>query len=92
VTAEPGVPPAMLAHAVAPTHSFTLDHAGTLGGAAASGLLGAALIALDLVIADGTLLSLTPRSVGYDIPAAFGGSYGSGGIAVSLTVRTVPLP
>ena len=91
VTVEPGVPPAMLARAVAPSHRFEIDHPGTIGGAAAGGVIGSQLIGLDLVQADGTLARLTPRSTGYDVIGAFGGSHGTRGIAVSITVRAVPV-
>jgi glycolate oxidase len=91
VTVEPGVPVAVLAHAVAPTHRLQINHPGTVGGAAATGALGPHLVGLDLVQEDGALVSLTPRSTGYDVIGAFGGSRGRRGIAVSLTVRAVPV-
>ena len=92
VTVEAGVPAAALARAVAPTHTIEIEHPGTLGGAAAAGLLGPQLLGLDVVQADGAVVSFTPRSAGYDLAGAFGGSHGSRGVAVSLTLRAVPLP
>jgi glycolate oxidase len=91
VTVEPGVPVATLARAVAPTHRLQIDHPGTVGGAAAQGALGRQLVGLDLVQDDGALISLNPRSSGYDVVGAFGGSHGTRGIAVSVTVRAVPV-
>ena len=91
LTAEPGVPMATIARAVAPTHRLQIDHPGTVGGAAASGAIGRHLVGLDLVEADGALVSLDARSTGYDVIGAFGGSNGTRGIAVSLTVRAVPV-
>jgi glycolate oxidase len=90
VTVEAGVPAATLARSLAPTHTVELHYAGTVGGAAAAGLLGRHLVGLDLVQPDGTLVSFTPRSSGYDLAGAFGGSHGTRGIAVSLTLRAVP--
>jgi len=92
VTLEAGVPAATLARSLAPTHTVEVDYPGTVGGAAAAGRLGRHLVGLDLVQADGALVSFTPRSGGYDLAAAFGGSHGTRGIAVSLTLRAVSLP
>jgi len=91
VTVEPGLPAAALARAVAPSHTLRIDHPGTVGGAAAQGAIGPQLVGLDLVENDGALVSLTPRSAGYDVVGAFGGSRGKRGIAVSITVRAVPV-
>jgi glycolate oxidase len=92
LTVEPGLPTVTLARAVLPTHRLQLDHPGTVGGAAALGVIGRHLIGLQLVEADGALVSITPRSNGYDVPGAFGGSQGTAGIAVALTLRAVPAP
>jgi glycolate oxidase len=92
LTVEPGLPTASLARAVAPTHRLQFDHPGTVGGAAASGVIGQHLVGLQVVEEDGALVRLTPRSPGYDIPGAFGGSQGTRGIAVALTLRAVPAP
>jgi glycolate oxidase len=89
LTVEPGLPAAAIARAVAPTHQLQVDHPGTVGGAAAAGVLGPHLVALDLVRDDGALVSLSSRSTGYDVVGAFGGSHGSRGIAVSITLRVV---
>lgn len=91
VTVEPGVPLAALARAVAPSHRFEIDHPGTVGGAAAQGAIGSQLVGLDLVQEDGALVRLTPRSSGYDVIGAFGGSHGTRGIAVAIKVRAVPV-
>jgi glycolate oxidase len=91
LTAEPGVPMATIARAVAPTHRLQIEHPGTVGGAAAIGAIGRHLVGLDLVQDDGALVSLDARSTGYDVVGAFGGSHGTRGIAVSLTVRAVPV-
>jgi len=90
VTVQAGVPAATLARSLAPTHTLAIDYPGTVGGAAAAGMLGRHLVGLDLVQPDGTLVSCTPRSIGYDLSGAFGGSHGTRGIAVSLTLRAVP--
>jgi glycolate oxidase len=92
VTVEPGVPVATVARAVAPTHRLELEHPGTVGGAAAQGAIGRHLVGLDLVQEDGALVSLNPRSSGYDVIGAFGGSHGTRGIAVSITLRAVAVP
>jgi glycolate oxidase len=89
LTVEPGVPVATVARAVAPTHNFEIEHPGTVGGAAARGVIGTRLVGLDLVQDDGALASLNPRSTGYDVAGAFAGSHGTCGIAVSLTLRVV---
>jgi glycolate oxidase len=91
VTVEPGVPVATLARAVAPTHSLEIDHPGTVGGAAAQGAFGPQLVGLDLVEDGGALVRLNARSAGYDVIGAFGGSHGTGGIAVAVTLRVVPV-
>jgi glycolate oxidase len=90
LTVEPGTPLVAIGRAVAPTHSFPIDHPGTVGGAAAAGALGSYMLGLDLVQGDGTLVKFAPQSPGYDVPGAFAGSRGMRGIAVALTLRAVP--
>jgi glycolate oxidase len=91
LTVEPGVPAAAIARAVAPSHQLNIDHPGTVGGATAIGAIGPHLVGLDLVRDDGALVSLSVRSAGYDVVGAFGGTHGTRGIAVSITLRAVPV-
>jgi glycolate oxidase len=91
VTVEPGLPMAALRRALPPSHQLPIDHPGTVGGAAAQGVLGSRLAGLDLVLDDGALASLSPRSTGYDVAGAFGGSRGTRGIAVAVTLRGAPV-
>jgi glycolate oxidase len=108
---EPGVVNAALNAAVEPLGLFFApDPASrdisTVGGNIATnagGLLCAkygvtreAVLALDVVLADGRLLHIGHRTVkgvtGYDLTALFVGSEGTLGVIVGATVRLLPLP
>ncbi len=106
VIAEAGVTPAQIDRAVAPSHRFApdLDSGGfcTVGGAVATdargprsarhATVGDAVLGLDVVLADGTAVTLGREPPGYDLVAAFIGSGGSLGVAVRVHLRVLPSP
>ncbi|MFB2555892.1 FAD-binding oxidoreductase [Herbiconiux liangxiaofengii] len=108
---EPGVINQALGDALAPHgYAFSPDPASkaisTIGGNIATnagglmcakyGVTREAVLGLDVVLADGSLLSTGRRTVkgvtGYDLTALFTGSEGTLGVIVGATVRIRPVP
>ena len=89
VTVEPGVPAALLARRVAPSHHFPAETVSTVGGIVAQGAGVTELMGLSLVGSGGARAEIRAGGPGYDIAAAFPGSCGEYGIAVALTLRLV---
>src|SRR5215208_2379323 len=109
VVVEPGVTNIAVSHAVAPDHFYPPDPSSqvvcSIGGNVAENSGGAHcfkygfttnyVTGLDVVLADGELVSLGGKAVdlpGYDLLGAFVGSEGTLGVAVSATLRVVPKP
>ncbi len=106
VVVEPGVTNLAVSRAVAPTHFYPPDPASgpvcTIGGNVAENAGGAHrgkygattdyVVGLDVVLADGTLVTLRRDAPGYDLISAFVGSEGTLGIAVAIHLRVVPVP
>jgi glycolate oxidase len=108
---EPGVITAELDHAAAPYGlTYAPDPASaamsTIGGNIATnagglrcakyGVTRQAVLGLDVVLADGTLLKVGRRTVkgvaGYDLTGLFTGSEGTLGVIVGATLRLRPIP
>jgi len=91
---------ATLAHGVMPCVVPELKSI-TLGGAAAGvgieassfryGLVHDTLLALDVLLADGSIVTCTPDNEHRDLFHGFPNSYGTLGYALKVTVRTVPV-
>jgi glycolate oxidase len=109
VVVEPGVTNIAVSHAVAPGHFFPPDPSSqivcSIGGNVAENSGGAHcfkygfttnyVTGLEVVLADGELVTLGGKAVGmpgYDLLGAFVGSEGTLGVAVSATLRVVPKP
>ena len=107
---EPGVPNLDLANALRP-HGFTFapdpssQQTSSIGGnvstnaggphCLAYGVTSNHVLALDVVLADGTLARLgseAPEAAGYDLRAVVVGSEGTLGIVAAVCVRLTPLP
>lgn len=91
---------ATLAHGVMPCVAPQLKSI-TLGGAAAGvgieassfryGLAHDTLLALDVLLADGSIATCTPHNEHRDLFYGFANSYGTLGYALKVTARTVPV-
>ncbi|MGI8519074.1 MAG: FAD-binding oxidoreductase, partial [Actinomycetota bacterium] len=109
VTVEPGVTNVEITKAVAPTHFYPPDPSSqivcSIGGNVAENSGGAHcfkygfttnyVVGLEVVLSDGTMLTLGGKEVdraGYDLIGAFVGSEGTLGVATKITVRVVPAP
>ncbi len=106
VVVEPGVTNLAVSRAVAPTHFYPPDPASrvvcTVGGNVAENAGGAHalkygvttdyVIGLDVVLSDGSLVTLRRDAPGYDLIGAFVGSEGTLGVAVAIHLRVLPRP
>ena len=106
VVVEPGVSNLAVSQAVAPTHFYPPDPSSqivcSIGGNVAENAGGAHcfkygfttnyVIALDVVLPDGELVTLRRDDPGYDLLGAFVGSEGTLGIATRIELRVVPAP
>jgi len=106
VVAEPGVTNLAISRAVAPTHFYPPDPSSqivcSLGGNVAENSGGAHCFkygfttnyvhALEVVLADGSSVTLERDASGYDLLGAFVGSEGTLGVATRITVRVIPRP
>ena len=109
VVCEPGVTNLAISQAVGPTHFYPPDPSSqivcSIGGNVAENSGGAHcfkygfttnyVTALEVVLADGTVVTLGGRELdlpGYDLLGAFVGSEGTLGVATRITVRVVPAP
>jgi glycolate oxidase len=106
---EPGVTNLAVSHAVGPTHFYPPDPSSqivcSIGGNVAENSGGAHcfkygfttnyVTGLDVVLADGTLVTLGGKELdmpGYDLLGAFVGSEGTLGVATRIVLRVVPKP
>jgi FAD/FMN-containing dehydrogenase len=100
MTTYAGLVDATLAHGVMPCVVPQLKSI-TLGGAAAGvgieassfryGLVHDTLLALDVLLADGSIVTCTPENDHRDLFFGFPNSYGTLGYALKVTARTVPV-
>ncbi|MFZ0088707.1 MAG: FAD-linked oxidase C-terminal domain-containing protein [Solirubrobacteraceae bacterium] len=106
VVVEPGVTNLAISRAVAPTHFYPPDPSSqivcSIGGNIAENSGGAHcfkygfttnyVLALDVVLSDGSAVTLRRDDPGYDLLGAFVGSEGTLGVATQITLRVIPAP
>jgi glycolate oxidase len=106
VVVEPGVTNLAISRAVAPTHFYPPDPSSqivcSIGGNIAENSGGAHCFkygfttnyvsALDVVLSDGSMVTLERDAPGYDLLGAFVGSEGTLGVATRITLRVIPAP
>jgi glycolate oxidase len=106
VVVEPGVSNLAISRAVAPTHFYPPDPSSqivcSIGGNLAENSGGAHcfkygfttnyVTAAEVVLSDGSLVTLDRDTPGYDLLGAFVGSEGTLGLATRITLRVVPAP
>jgi glycolate oxidase len=106
VVVEPGVTNVSVTRAVSPTHFYPPDPSSqivcSIGGNVAENSGGAHcfkygfttnyVIGLEVVLSDGTTVTLDRDAPGYDLLAAFVGSEGTLGVATKIVLRVVPAP
>jgi glycolate oxidase len=106
VVVEPGVTNVSVTRAVSPSHFYPPDPSSqivcSIGGNVAENSGGAHcfkygfttnyVIGLEVVLSDGTMVTLDRDAPGYDLLGAFVGSEGTLGIATKITLRVVPAP
>ncbi len=106
VVVQPGVTNLAVSRAVAPTHFYPPDPSSqivcSIGGNVAENSGGAHcfkygfttnyIAALEVVLADGTVVRMDRDMPGYDLLGAFVGSEGTLGVATEITLRVIPAP
>ena len=106
VVVEPGVTNVSVTRAVSPTHFYPPDPSSqivcSIGGNVAENSGGAHcfkygfttnyVIALEVVLSDGTMVTLDRDAPGYDLLGAFVGSEGTLGVATKIVLRVIPAP
>ena len=106
VVVEPGVTNVSITRAVSPSHFYPPDPSSqivcSIGGNVAENSGGAHcfkygfttnyVIGLEVVLSDGTMVTLDRDAPGYDLLGAFVGSEGTLGVATKITLRVVPAP
>ncbi len=106
VVVEPGVTNVSVTRAVSPTHFYPPDPSSqivcSIGGNVAENSGGAHcfkygfttnyVIGLEVVLSDGTMVTLDRDAPGYDLLAAFVGSEGTLGVATKIILRVIPAP
>jgi glycolate oxidase len=106
VVVEPGVTNVSVTRAVSPTHFYPPDPSSqivcSIGGNVAENSGGAHcfkygfttnyVIGLEVVLSDGTMLTLDRDAPGYDLLGAFVGSEGTLGVATKIVLRVIPAP
>ncbi len=106
VVVEPGVTNLSISKAVSPTHFYPPDPSSqivcSIGGNIAENSGGAHcfkygfttnyVLALEVVLSDGSLVTLRRDDPGYDLLGAFVGSEGTLGVATRITLRVIPAP
>jgi glycolate oxidase len=106
VVVEPGVTNVSVTRAVSPTHFYPPDPSSqivcSIGGNVAENSGGAHcfkygfttnyVIGLEVVLSDGTMVTLDRDAPGYDLLGAFVGSEGTLGVATRITLRVIPAP
>jgi glycolate oxidase len=106
VVVEPGVTNVSVTRAVSPTHFYPPDPSSqivcSIGGNVAENSGGAHcfkygfttnyVIGLEVVLSDGTMVTLDRDAPGYDLLAAFVGSEGTLGVATKIVLRVIAAP
>jgi glycolate oxidase len=106
IVVEPGVTNIAISRAVAPTHFYPPDPSSqivcSIGGNVAENSGGAHcfkygfttnyVVGLDVVLPDGSMVTLRRDSSGYDLLGAFVGSEGTLGVATRIELRVIPAP
>ncbi len=106
VVVEPGVTNVAVSRAVAPTHFYPPDPSSqivcSIGGNVAENSGGAHcfkygfttnyVTGLEVVLSDGSLVTLERDAPGYDLLGAFVGSEGTLGVATKIALRVIPAP
>ena len=106
VVVEPGVTNVSVTRAVSPTHFYPPDPSSqivcSIGGNVAENSGGAHcfkygfttnyVIGLEVVLTDGTMVTLDRDAPGYDLLGAFVGSEGTLGVATKIVLRVIPAP
>jgi glycolate oxidase len=106
VVVEPGVTNLSVSRAVSPTHFYPPDPSSqivcSIGGNVAENSGGAHcfkygfttnyVIGLEVVLSDGTVVTLDRDAPGYDLLGAFVGSEGTLGVATKIVLRVIPAP
>ena len=106
VVVEPGVTNLAISKAVAPTHFYPPDPSSqvvcSIGGNIAENSGGAHcfkygfttnyVLGLEIVLTDGTVVTLERDAPGYDLLGTFVGSEGTLGVATRVTLRVIPKP
>jgi glycolate oxidase len=106
VVVEPGVTNVSVTRAVSPTHFYPPDPSSqivcSIGGNVAENSGGAHcfkygfttnyVVGLEVVLSDGTMVTLDRDAPGYDLLGAFVGSEGTLGVATKIILRVIPAP
>jgi glycolate oxidase len=106
VVVEPGVTNVSVTRAVSPTHFYPPDPSSqivcSIGGNVAENSGGAHcfkygfttnyVIGLEVVLSDGTMVTLDRDAPGYDLLGTFVGSEGTLGVATKIILRVIPAP
>src|SRR5436309_1864484 len=106
VVVEPGVTNVSVTRAVSPTHFYPPDPSSqivcSVGGNVAENSGGAHcfkygfttnyVVGLEVVLSDGTVVTLDRDAPGYDLLGAFVGSEGTLGVATKIMLRVIPAP
>jgi glycolate oxidase len=106
IVVEPGVTNIAISRAVAPTHFYPPDPSSqivcSIGGNVAENSGGAHcfkygfttnyVVGLDVVLPDGSMVTLHRDCPGYDLLGAFVGSEGTLGVATRIELRVIPAP
>jgi glycolate oxidase len=106
VVVEPGVTNVSVTRAVSPTHFYPPDPSSqivcSIGGNVAENSGGAHcfkygfttnyVVGLEVVLSDGTMVTLDRDDPGYDLLGAFVGSEGTLGVATRIVLRVIPAP
>ncbi|HET9101860.1 MAG TPA: FAD-linked oxidase C-terminal domain-containing protein [Solirubrobacteraceae bacterium] len=106
VVVEPGVTNVAVSQAVAPTHFYPPDPSSqivcSIGGNVAENSGGAHcfkygfttnyVVGLEVILSDGSRVTLRRDEPGYDLLGAFVGSEGTLGVAVRVWLRVIPAP
>jgi glycolate dehydrogenase FAD-linked subunit len=106
VVVEPGVTNVAVTRAVSPTHFYPPDPSSqivcSIGGNVAENSGGAHcfkygfttnyVVGLEVVLSDGSVVTMDRDAPGYDLLGAFVGSEGTLGVATRITLRVIPAP
>jgi len=106
VVVEPGVTNVSVTRAVSPSHFYPPDPSSqivcSIGGNVAENSGGAHcfkygfttnyVVGLEVVLSDGTMVTLDRDHPGYDLLGAFVGSEGTLGVATRIVLRVIPAP